>query len=140
MRILTSKTEPFETPMVDPDGLDAPFSMAAGGAHGITSPGLGTITLSSVGVLSLYDAHGSLVAWTLPVMPTADPNSGARHVTFQSSSPHRLFGRGGGPGRDGTTNGCHSSREPSELIGTSPVTPRVENCAAKAQVNDFVVF
>ena len=129
VRILASKMDPFETPMVEPDAADAPFHTAAGGAQGISSKGIGTLTLSSAGELSLHDVHGLLLARTPPIVLAATGSSGAHHITFRASTRQKLFGRGGGPGKDGTTAGCRGSRETSELVGTSPVTPRVENCA-----------
>ena len=117
---------PFDSPMIAPDGADMPFITIAG--TGIASK-IGTVSVDSHGVLTLYRGPGT----NLPLMtslPIHLDAGGLHNVTLTVPTPQHLFGRGGGASKDGTSKGCEGGPEPAELVTTSRVLPRVENCAA----------
>ena len=101
-------TPPFVTPLIAPDAADAPFQRTTDGIKAA----IGRLALSSDGRLSLFNAADTMLVRTQPLHLSAGPS-----ITFDSSKPQRLYGRGGGP-----TDGAILSTP----LGSS-VTPGVEN-------------
>ena len=101
-------TPPFVTPLIAPDAADAPFQRTTDGIKAA----IGRLALSSDGRLSLFNVADTMLVRTQPLHLSAGPS-----ITFESSKPQRLYGRGGGP-----TDGAILSTP----LGSS-VTPGVEN-------------